>query len=111
VQVQASAVQLEAQTTGLGHILQTRTIAELPVSGRDPLALAAIVPGVQPVGGGTVAATGNPNTVVKMSGGTSSQNGVLTDGGENRAFHPSTASIVPLESIAEFRLETVFSTS
>src|SRR5258707_1209740 len=72
----------------------------------DPSALAAIVPGVQPVGGGTVASVGNPNTVVKMSGGTSSQNGVLTDGGESRAFHPSTAIIVPLESIAEFRLET-----
>ena len=105
IQVQATAVQLEAQTSGLGHIVETRTIAELPV-GRDPLALAAIVPGVQPVGGGTVTANGNPNTVVKMSGGTSSQNGVLTDGGENRAFHPSTASVVPIESIAEFRLET-----
>ena len=79
IQVQATAVQLEAQTSGLGHIVETRTIAELPV-GRDPLALAAIVPGVQPVGGGTVTANGNPNTVVKMSGGTSSQNGVLTDG-------------------------------
>jgi hypothetical protein len=105
VEVQATAVQLEAQTTGLGHILETRRIAELPV-GRDPLALAAIVPGVQPVGGGAVNAGGNPNTVVKMAGGTSSQNGVLTDGGESRAFHPSTASVVPIESIAEFRLET-----
>ncbi len=105
VEVQASAVQLEAQTSGLGHNMETRVIAELPI-GRDPLALAAIVPGVQPVGGGTVNSTGNPNTVVKMAGGTSSQNGVLTDGGENRAFHPSTASIVPIESIAEFRLET-----
>src|SRR5262249_38237858 len=101
-----TAVQLEAQTTGLGHILETRRIAELPISGRDPLALAAIVPGVQPVGGGAVAAGGNPNTVVRMAGGTASQNGVLTDGGENRAFHPSTASVVPIESIAEFRLET-----
>jgi hypothetical protein len=56
VRTGSTAVQLEAQTTGLGHIVTTRTIAELPV-GRDPLALAAIVPGVQPVGGGTATAT------------------------------------------------------
>jgi hypothetical protein len=105
VEVQATAVQLESQTSGLGQVLQTRTIAELPV-GRDPLAFAATVAGVQPVGGGAVNANGNPNTIVKMGGGTSTQNGVLTDGGENRGFKASTASIVPIESIAEFRLET-----
>src|SRR5260370_3715266 len=104
IQVQATAVQLEAQTSGLGHIVETRTIAELPV-GRDPLALAAIVPGVQPVGGGTVTANGNPNKVGKMSRGTSSQNGMLTDGGANRAFHQSTASVLPIQTIAHLRLE------
>ena len=106
VEVRAAAVQLEAQTTGLGHIMETRNISELPVSGRDPLALAAVVPGVQPVSGGIVGAGSGPNTVVRMAGGTASQNGVLTDGGESRAFHASTANIVPIESIAEFRLET-----
>ena len=41
VEVQATAVQLEAQTTGLGKILATRSIAELPVLGRNPLQLLA----------------------------------------------------------------------
>ncbi|MBI3697982.1 MAG: TonB-dependent receptor, partial [Acidobacteria bacterium] len=102
VEVQATAVQLESQTSGLGKILATRSIAELPALGRNPLTLLATIPGVQPVGGATSLA----NSQYKMSGGTATQNGLLTDGGENRAFRTSTNSVVPLESIAEMRVDT-----
>ena len=109
VTVEATAVQLESQTSDVGKALTTRTIAELPDLGRNPLQLAAIAPGAQPVGGAAVNSSaqqaGNPSTVIRLSGGTASQNAVLTDGGESRAFHSSTASVVPLESIAEFRLD------
>ncbi len=102
VEVQATAVQLESQTSGLGKILATRSIAELPALGRNPLTLLATIPGVQPVGGATSLA----NSQYKMSGGTATQNGLLTDGGENRAFRTSTNSVVSLESVAEMRVDT-----
>ena len=111
VTVQASAVVLETQTTAVGHVLQTRQMAELPDLGRNPLQLAAIAVGALPAGGAITNTSTqapmqtNPATVVRLSGGTASQNGLLTDGGESRAFHSSTASVVPLESIAEFRLD------
>jgi hypothetical protein len=40
VQVQASAVQLETQTSGLSGTVETRRVVELPLLGRNPLTLA-----------------------------------------------------------------------
>jgi hypothetical protein len=45
VVVTANAVQLEAQTSALQSTITTRSIAELPNIGRNPLAYAALVPG------------------------------------------------------------------
>src|SRR5215470_2421556 len=45
VNVQASAVQLESQTTAVGQVLQNRQMAELPDLGRNPLQLAAVAVG------------------------------------------------------------------
>ena len=38
VQVTATAVQLEAQTSGMGATVGTRTVTELPLLGRDAIA-------------------------------------------------------------------------
>ncbi len=106
VQVQATAVQLEAQNTALGKILNTRTVSELPILGRSPLQLVSVIPGVQPSGGGTVAGSGETYEV-KMSGGMQTQNAVLTDGGESRGnIYSESSFTVPLESVAEFRVDT-----
>ena len=106
VQVEASQVQLESQSTGLGKILQSRTVNELPILGRSPLQLVSVVPGVQPPAGQTVAGSGETYEV-KMSGGLQTQNGVLTDGGESRGnIYTESSFTVPLESVAEFRVDT-----
>ncbi len=103
VQVTATAVQLEAQSTGLGKILAQQTIAELPTLARDALDLASLTPGVAPTGGGT---SGNA-TSAQMSGGLARENAVLTDGGESRAaINSKSAFTVPMESVAEFRVDT-----
>src|SRR6266568_4106685 len=51
VEIKATAVQLEAQTSGLGKVVETRRVVELPLLGRNPLALAATAPGVLPISG------------------------------------------------------------
>ena len=106
VEVKATAVQLESQTTSLGKVMQTKQIAELPILGRSVMQLLSAIPGVQPPGGQT--GLGNGETYeVKMAGGMQTQNGVLTDGGESRApIYTESSFTLPIESVLEFRVDT-----
>jgi hypothetical protein len=103
VEVRATAVQLESQTTALGKVMQTSTINGLPLIGRNVLQLVSLLPGVTPVGG----ETNGDATNAKMSGGFARDNGVLTDGGESRAtVNSKSAFTIPMESVAEYRVDT-----
>src|SRR4051812_17122288 len=51
VQVDAAAIQIEAQSSDMNAVVTTRPVAELPLLSRDPLSLAAIAPGVIPTQG------------------------------------------------------------
>jgi len=103
VEVRATAVLLEAQTTALGKVMQTSTINGLPLIGRNVLQLVSLLPGVTPVGG----ETNGDATNAKMSGGLARDNGVLTDGGESRAtVNSKSAFTIPMESVAEYRVDT-----
>ena len=106
VEVRATAVQLESQTTSLGKVMQTKQISELPILGRSALQLLSDIPGVQPPAGQTVAGSGETYEV-KMAGGMQTQNGVLTDGGESRApIYTESSFTLPIESVSEFRVDT-----
>src|SRR6185295_1734593 len=109
VEVTATAVQLEAQTSGLGKVVEQRRVVELPLLGRNPLSLAALAPGVIPtrgqvgVGGDAIGSATNS----RISGGLAMQNAVLMDGGDTRGFTSGgQAYVLPLESVAEFKIET-----
>ncbi len=107
--VTATAVQLEAQTSGLGKVVEQRRIVELPLLGRNPLALASTAPGVIPTSGQR--GTGNDivgvSTTSQINGGLAQQNGVLIDGGEARGTTESgIAYTVPIEAVGEFKVET-----
>ena len=51
ISVQATAVQLQSQTSGLGSVVPTRNIQEMPLLGRNPVQLVSLLPGVTPNGG------------------------------------------------------------
>jgi hypothetical protein len=109
VEVKATAVQLEAQTSGLGKTVETRRVVELPLLGRDPRQLASLAPGVIPTrgqvsaGSDAVGSAGN----ARISGGLAMQNAILMDGGDSRGFTSGGQSYAfPIESIAEFKVET-----
>lgn len=109
VEVQASAVMLEAQTSGLGKSVETRQVVELPLLGRNPLQLASLVPGVIPTSGQQGNGSGSIGSVTnaRVSGGLAQQNAVLIDGGESRGTVSNGSSYsVPLESVAEFKIES-----
>jgi hypothetical protein len=46
IEVQAAAPVLDTQTSSLGEVVQTRTISDLPLNGRNPFSLATLVPTV-----------------------------------------------------------------
>lgn len=109
VQITATAVQLETQRVSLGKTVETRRVVELPLLGRDPRQLAALAPGVIPTrgqvgaGGDAIGTAGN----ARISGGLAMQNAILMDGGDSRGFTSGGQSYAfPLESVAEFKIET-----
>ena len=51
VEVNATAVQIESQSSDMNTVVTTRAVSELPLLGRDPLSLAALAPGVIPTQG------------------------------------------------------------
>ncbi|MBV9266215.1 MAG: TonB-dependent receptor [Acidobacteriaceae bacterium] len=110
VEVSASAVQIEAQSSDMNSVITTRAVADLPILGRDPLSFSAVVPGVIPTQGQQTA--NNPGvigriTTSQISGGLAQQNGVLIDGAESRGTTESgLAYSLPIEAVAELRLET-----
>jgi hypothetical protein len=85
VEVSAAAVQLESQSSDMNTVVTTRPVSELPLLGRDPLALAALAPGVIPTQGqqGNAGVIGRVTTA-QIGGGLAQQNGVLIDGAESR---------------------------
>jgi hypothetical protein len=109
IQVEASAVQLEVQTSGMSKVVEARKVVELPLLGRNPLNLASTAPGVIPTsaqGGNGQGAIGSA-TNSRISGGLAQQNAVLMDGGESRGFTSGgQAYSVPIESVEEFKVET-----
>ena len=109
VQVIATAVQLETQSSGMGKTVETRRVVELPLLGRDPRQLASLVPGVIPTrgqvgaGGDAIGQAGNS----RISGGLANQNAILMDGGDSRGFTSGGQSYsFPIESVAEFKVES-----
>ncbi|HZT38432.1 MAG TPA: TonB-dependent receptor [Bryobacteraceae bacterium] len=108
VEVSATAVQIEAQSSDMNTVVTTRPVSELPILGRDPLSFAALAPGVIPTQGQqSNAGIIGRVTTAQIGGGLAQQNGVLIDGAESRGTTESgNAYSVPVEAVQEFKLET-----
>src|SRR5712675_1246140 len=50
VEVSGQAVLLEADSSNLGQVIESRQVADLPLNGRNPFVLASLTPGVTPMG-------------------------------------------------------------
>ena len=62
VEVTSETPLLQPETNSLGQVVEQRTVTELPLNGRNPLAMVAMVPGVVPQGQPSAgnSSTGNP---------------------------------------------------
>lgn len=104
VEVLAETPRLDAVSATLGRVVDNRSLLDMPLNTRDPMALAGLTPGV-------VGSTGNTGTNFISSGSRNSNSDVLMDGvtlttkqyNDNiltMAFRPT------VEMVQEFKVET-----
>lgn len=116
VEVSGEAALLQPETQSLGQVVESRTVTEMPLNGRNPLALVALVPGVVPQGapsaGGNSSGTpvgANPFAMgdFQIGGGQAGQSAVLLDGVATNGSYLNVVTIVPdQDAIQEFKVQT-----
>ncbi|MFN7938505.1 MAG: carboxypeptidase regulatory-like domain-containing protein [Bryobacteraceae bacterium] len=110
IQVVAETPLLEPENSSLGQVVERRKVEELPLNGRNPLALVALVPGVVP-GGGSLAGPALPNFYAwgnfQISGALGNQSETMLDGTTVHGMLMNTVRLVPIEdAVQEFKVQT-----
>jgi hypothetical protein len=107
ISVAASALAIETETAGIGHVVTTRQVAELPLNGRNFLQLLFL-------GAGAVETTGEQGTMrqgalgaISINGSRPTSNNYLLDGTANTDTSLGTAAaILSVDAIQEFKEQT-----
>lgn len=108
VQVSAQAVLLDSESSTVGQVIGSKQVAELPLLGRNPYALAMLVPSVRPSGGVNSLPVDQISTVSFMiNGQRASANEFLLDGAPNSAPSQNQPVINSNpDTVQEFKVET-----
>jgi hypothetical protein len=105
LEVTADAPLIVTDNAALGQVIDSRRVAELPLNGREFLALASLAPGVQPNVEGSNLSTQSGS--VNVNGAREEFNLFLLDGVDNNDTGNSQLIIVPgIDSIQEFKVQT-----
>src|SRR5262249_23247765 len=102
VDVEASAPLLNTTSATLGQVVENRTIMSLPTSGRNPLSLVALAPGITGSTGGTNFVSNgvrNSASEVMLDGG--ALTGIEQNGGITEVKFNATVDVVQ-----EFKVQT-----
>lgn len=110
VEVTGQVTLLDPSTSSLSHVVENRQVTELPLNGRNTLALVALTPGIRTQGEFTqhvatrsYAGWGN----FSSNGGISDANEILVDGGSVTMFLMNAPSLIPpVDATQEFRVQT-----
>lgn len=99
---------VESQTSSIGQVMNTKTILDLPVNGRNSYAFVALVPGVIPSAGFTQTAFDEYNDqFISINGSRPNQNTFLLDGGINTEPALSGPGIYPsIDLVKEYKVQT-----
>ncbi len=116
VEVTGEAPLLQPETNSLGQVIEQRTVTDLPLNGRNPIALAELVPGVVPQGQPSAgnSSTGNPVGAnpfalgdFQMGGGMAGQSQILIDGVPTNGAYLNVVTVIPTQdAIEEFKVQT-----
>jgi len=114
VNVSAAAVLLDTDTSTLGQVITNRQVADLPLNGRNPFALAALTPGVTPLasfGSGLAGARGAAQSAgannFLANGGMTGSNEILLDGIPITVCCQGQPALIPtIDTTEEFKVQT-----
>jgi hypothetical protein len=100
VTVTADATLLRSETSGLGHVVDNRTVLDLPLNGRSFITLASLLPGI--------ALPPPPAAPLpRINGGRPRTNEYLFDGISVLQPEPGQVAFFPnIDAIQEFKIET-----
>ena len=102
VEVQGTAPPLDASNATLGQVIDTRTVLDLPLNGRNPFALAQLVPGVNNIGNASTPHIGGSRNAVNEE----QIDGVTNILPENNVGNTSAAYTPIVDSVNEFSVQT-----
>jgi len=98
VRVTADAPVLRGESASLGHVVDNRTIVDLPLNGRNYVTLVGLAPGV---------ALPPDSSLPRINGGRPRTNEYLFDGISVLQPEPGQVAFVPnIDAIQEFRIES-----
>src|SRR5690242_17447935 len=108
VTVEASASQVESHSTGVGQVVDSQRVAEMPLNGRDPHELVFLAGMSSNPGNGAINTVRNyPTVVVSVAGGQGNGVGYLLDGAIHQDPYNNMALPLPFpDALQEFKVET-----
>jgi hypothetical protein len=116
VEVTGEAPLLQPETNSLGQVIEQRTVTDLPLNGRNPIALTQLVPGVVPQGQPSAgnSSTGSPVGAnpfalgdFQVGGGMAGQSQILIDGVPTNGAYLNVVTVIPTQdAIEEFKVQT-----
>jgi hypothetical protein len=124
VEVTASAPIIQADNATLGQVVQGKAVQDMPLNGRNVLALVGLIPGVVMQGGGSGSTNGSnsggnltgQNVFAagnfQISGGQANQSTTLVDGSPvNITYGHATVLVPSQDSVQEFKVQTSSNTA
>ena len=110
IEVTAQTPLLQPETSSLGQVINQRETTELPLNGRNPMNLVALVPSVVPQGG----SMGSPNGQnpfawgnYQIGGGMANQSMTWLDGSPVNGSYINITALIPIQdSLQEFKVAT-----
>ncbi|WP_183816807.1 TonB-dependent receptor [Tunturibacter empetritectus] len=107
VQVNASSVALDTETSGIGQVIGEKQVSDLPLDGRNFLGLLFLAPGAVQISGEQNQFRYNEGGAISIGGARSSSNAYLIDGMTNNDTQYQTPAVVfSVEAIQEFKEQT-----
>ena len=116
VEVTGEVPYLQPETSSLGQVVEQRAVTEMPLNGRNPLALVGLVPGVVPQGTPSAGNSSGGNPVganpfalgdFQVGGGMAGQSQILIDGVPTNGAYLNVVTVIPTQdAIEEFKVQT-----
>ena len=110
VVVEAEAPLVDTGSASIGKVVENRRVVELPLNGRNALALTLLTPSVKSNAGSTNSGFGDRGiqlSSISINGGPNAMNGQLLDGGNNIQSYIGEVAINPgVDSVEEFKVQS-----